>query len=491
MSKISAPTSNNAVVTTDGARYDGARHDAARYDAAVPAVVITAMSILDSTVVAEVRRWIDNRSAGTDHDDDAPPDVTQFVEQAITIGAHAIGAAGSVRQTFDVQALLTEVETRTSQAGKDAATGAAATGAAQAVAEATERARTAIDESSKQTRDAFQTGVDAARRALGTELQRLVGGDNPELVTRLQPLLERFSGDLVDRARTQSEQLLAKVTQQFDTTDPTSPMAQQARTLATQHERLEKLLTERHGELSTQVGALSTAVTVFTAARAATASLRSRTTVKGGDYEDEIGIVLRDIAAGLGDEYVDTRSTTGLISRNKKGDGLFEVSGFDARIVIEAKDTAVRVGWRDYLDEAERNRGATASLGLAKSSAALDGHTFLVLGPRRLVMVFDPETDDPALLRTVVQLLRMSVIAAGRQDSAGLVEAGEKLTAALAALGRFSEVHKFATEIVRKAESIDTTTSRLESDLRRLLTDAQSALAAAADGPQTADAQAA
>lgn len=466
---------------------------AARFDSAVPAVVIDAMTVTDSTVIAEARRWIDGRPANPGPESADPPDVTEFVSQALTIGAHAIGAAGSVRQAVDVQSLLSEVETRAAQAGIDAAavTGTAAAEAAKSVGEATRQAKLAIDESSRQTRDAFRTGVDAARASLTEELNRLLGGDNPELATRLQPVLARFSGDLVDRARTQSEQLLAKVTQQFDTTDPTSPMAQQARTLAAQHERLEKVLTDRHGELSTQVAALSTAVTFFTAARAATASLRRQTPVKGGDYENEIGVVLRDIAAGLGDEYVDTSSKVGAISGNKKGDGVLEFSGLDARIVIEAKDTAVRVGWRDYLDEAERNRGAAASLGLAKSAAALDGHTFLVLGPRRLVMVFDPEIDDPALLRTVIQVLRMSAIAAGRQDSAGVVEAGEKLTDALAALGRFSEVRKAATEIVRKAASIDSTTTHLETDLRRWLTDAQAALARAADGPLTSDSQAA
>lgn len=452
----------------------------ARFDASRPAVVIDSMTVTDGTVIAETRRWIDGRSS-TAEEPDAPPDVTEFVTQALTIGAHAIGAAGSVRQAVDVQQLLAEVEFRAVQAGKDAAaaTGTAAAEAARAVGDATRQAKLAIEESSKRTQDTLQSGVDAARTSLIHELDRLLGGESPELVTRLQPLLERFSGDLVDRARAQSEQLLTHVTRQFDTADPTSPMAQQARALATQHARLEQVIAERHGELSSQVGALSTAVTALAAAREATAALRRRTTVKGGDYEDAIGAVLGEIAAGLGDEYRDTRDTTGLISRCKKGDGVLELSGLDCRIVVEAKDTAVRIGWRDYLDEAERNRGAVASLGLARASAALGDQPFLVLGPRRLVMAFDPETDDPTLLRTVVQLLRMAAMTTARQDDAGIAEAGEKLTAALAALQRFSDLRKVATEIVRKAESIDGTTTRLERELRRLLTAAQAGLSSA------------
>lgn len=38
------------------------------------------------------------------------------------------------------------------------------------------------------------------------------------------------------------------------------------------------------------------------------------------------------------------------------------------------------------------------------------------LGPRRIVLAFDPDTDNPDLLRTVVQLLRISARAASMRD---------------------------------------------------------------------------
>src|SRR3954463_15691846 len=111
---------------------------------------------------------------------------------------------------------------------------------------------------------------------------------------------------------------------------------------------------------------------------------------------------MHGIAAGLGDEYTETGATVGQLSRAKKGDGLLDLSGGSARLVLEMTDSN-RTGWTAYLDEAERNRGANASLGLVRHIDQNAGQTFRSLGNRRVVMAFDPGNDDPELLRTVVQ----------------------------------------------------------------------------------------
>ncbi|MGH3976306.1 MAG: hypothetical protein ACRDS9_23735 [Pseudonocardiaceae bacterium] len=72
---------------------------------------------------------------------------------------------------------------------------------------------------------------------------------------------------------------------------------------------------------------------------------------------------MEQIAAGLGDEYADTGAIPGTIARNKKGDGVLTINGGSARIVLEMTNSK-RSSWNDYLDEAERNRAAVASLGL-------------------------------------------------------------------------------------------------------------------------------
>ena len=46
--------------------------------------------------------------------------------------------------------------------------------------------------------------------------------------------------------------------------------------------------------------------------------------------------------------------------------------------------------WNGYLDEAERNRDAVASLGIVPDLAANVGQSLRVLGPRRLVLAYTP-----------------------------------------------------------------------------------------------------
>jgi hypothetical protein len=102
---------------------------------------------------------------------------------------------------------------------------------------------------------------------------------------------------------------------------------------------------------------------------------------------------MQQIAVGLGDEYTDTRAVTGVIPRYKKDDGLLTLNDGDAHVVLEMTDS-VRAKWTDYLDEAERHREATASLGLVRELSQNEGQSIRVLGSRRIVMVFDPANDD-------------------------------------------------------------------------------------------------
>jgi hypothetical protein len=90
------------------------------------------------------------------------------------------------------------------------------------------------------------------------------------------------------------------------------------------------------------------------------------------------------------------------VARSKKGDGVLTVNGGAARLVLEMSDST-RTVWNDYLDEAERNREASASLGLVPSPAQNGGHSIRCLGSRRIVMAFDPESGPVAAIPTVPQ----------------------------------------------------------------------------------------
>jgi len=310
---------------------------------------------------------------------------------------------------------------------------------------------------------------------LSDEIHRLVGGEHPELLTRLAPLLEKFGRDLDERSDKQTSALIDRVVRQFDPADPTSPMSKHASELARQQASLTATLETNHRALEVKVDELSRAIKVAKSA----AAIASVTTLKGESYAQGIHRVMIQIAAGLGDEYSDTSSTAGLISRCKKGDAVLAIDGGRVNVVLEMTDST-RTVWNPYLDEAERNRNAQASLGLVRSPDQLHGNGLQSYGSRRIVLAFDPENDDPDLLRTVVQLLRLGALsAAARQDSGEIQTAQEKVAEALALLGKIDGIKTTAGQIKRSATEIDTESDSLATDLARLLSQAQSALAGA------------
>ena len=138
---------------------------------------------------------------------------------------------------------------------------------------------------------------------------------------------------------------------------------------------------------------------------------------------------------------------TGAIQRCKKGDGVLTVAGGEARVVIEMHDSSDGRIWNDYLDEAERNREAAASIEIVRNPVQNKGQTVRVLRARRVVLAFDPAADDSDLLRTVIQLMRVSALAASsRRDVEGLEIAEEQIRAALALIDRVTRSAGFGLD---------------------------------------------
>lgn len=370
--------------------------DAASFDPAQSAVVIEHFIVTDSEVVTEARRWsTGRRGSAVASEEMAGADLGAFVTQAMAVGARAIAGAGSAQDTFELERLVAEVGTKTVESSARAAdaTAKAAASAAETMGKAADAARKAIAETEAATRKGFSETVDASTKMLRDEVERLVGGENPELLAKLGPVLDAAGRKMGEQAFEQMDKLLAKVSRQFDPADPTSPFAKQAAALADQQRALTTSMDRNHLALVGKVEELATAVKVTSAAKTAAASLARVTPLKGETYAGGIHLVMEQIAAGLGDEYLDTGTVTGAIARSKKGDGVLTLCGGQARVVLEMTDSP-RTGWNAYLDEAERNRDAVASLGLVREAACNGGHTIRVLGPRRIVMAFDPETDD-------------------------------------------------------------------------------------------------
>jgi hypothetical protein len=102
-----------------------------------------------------------------------------------------------------------------------------------------------------------------------------------------------------------------------------------------------------------------------------------------------------------------------------------------------------------------------------------------------VVMAFDPETDDPDLLRTAVLLLRTVALAATtRRGAEHIATAEEKLTEAVTQLENLDEV-KIVGSIQKNAGKIESTCTGMNLSIQRLLTDALAALTEAASDTQS------
>ncbi len=111
-----------------------------------------------------------------------------------------------------------------------------------------------------------------------------------------------------------------------------------------------------------------------------------------------------------------------------------------------------------------------------------------VLGPCRIVASFDPDHDDPQLLRTIVMLLRTVAIAAtARTGAAEIATAEEKIAEALSQLDKINTVKKLASGIQKNASKIDSECAGIRAAIERLLNLALSALGGAASANATDD----
>lgn len=452
------------------------------YNAVTSTIIVTDLQVNQPAVTQEALRWsTGTRGAAVAASDLEGCDLAPFVIQALTVGATAINAAGGAQDTYNLEQLIQDVGHRTTEASQRAAesTAKVTTAAADAMDKATTTARKSLAESSEASKKAISETVSSARKDLRNELTRLFGGEDAEFVARLQPVLDDFTAKLTKRTDEHTSSMFEKATKALNPDDPTSPIAKQMAAFDKRHTELVEQSAKQNDELKTKVSELTKAIEVQRAAAAATKAAANVTPIKGASYEDNAGAVIAALATGFGDEYIATGTTTGAIPYCKKGDGVLCVADSGAKVVVEMHTSSgQKRGWGDYLDEAERNRGAAASLGLVPTVDENEGHRVRTIGSRRIVMAFDPETDDQSLLHTVICLLRAASVAASTRDDDGEVEtARERIGEALDALGRLDEIQKVAGQIKKSGDKVATQADGLQTTLNRLLLQAQTALA--------------
>lgn len=452
------------------------------YDPTTPALIITDLTVEHPAITQEALRWpTGSRGPAVAAGDLVDVDLTAFAVQALTVGATAITAAGGAQDSHNLEQLIHDVGARTAEATQRAAesTTKVTAEAAKTMDKATSQVRKSLSESSEASKKAISDTVATARKELREELTRLFGGDDPEFINRLQPVLEEFTTKLTKRTDEHTARMFEKATRALNPDDPASPLAKQMSSFDKRHIEFAAQSAKQSEALTAKVAELTKAIEVQKAAVAATKAASNVTPIKGATYEENAGAVLSALATGFGDEYLATGSTAGRLPRCKKGDGVLSISDSSAKIVVEmSATTGQRRSWGEYLDEAERNREAAASLGLVPSIEENDGQRIRVIGGRRLVLAFDPDNDDTALLHTVLCLLRAASLAVNARDNRGEVTtAKERLDEALEALDRLNTIQKLAGQIRKSSDKIATEGDGLHTTLNRLLLQAQTALA--------------
>jgi predicted outer membrane protein len=454
----------------------------AYFDEAAGAIVVNHLLVRDKDVNREACRWTSGeRGPAVDNPELlAAADLSEFIAEAVKIGAHALAATGQAQDSRALERMLKEVGEKASESTVKAAeqTERVVKAATDTVVRAAADAKKAIVESDEASRSEFVKAVGAAKTELNSAVRSLLGGDQPELLERLEPLLDKFGTTLDMRSKASIADVVASAVKQFDPADPTSPMAKHNAEFEARQKQLTDQIGKNHDFVVQRINDISTTLKI----QDARATLSAVTPIKGETFEAEVFAALSTIATGLGDEYTDTSTTVGAVSRSKKGDGLLHVDGGVTRVVVEITDS-VRTGWGSYLDEAERNRRACASLGLVRSPEQNGGHTVRTLGARRIVLAFDPTVDDHDLLRTVIMLLRAAALSAtSRRGDDRIDTAEEKLAEAIAQLDKLDEIKKAAGSIHKSADKVETGCTAVRSGIERLLADALAALADAKDG---------
>jgi hypothetical protein len=452
-----------------------------------PLLVVRTMCLMDEAVVREARHWTTGRRGPAVESVSADADLSVFLTEAVVLGSRALAAMGQSGEARAVEAMLREVGEKTASATGEAAqlTQRTVSAAVETMDKATTAAKRSITEAEERSRRELTAAVDAAQKSIVAEMQRTLGGENPALVERLKPLLDAFGTSVGESARSATDGLLRHAVKQFDPADPTSPVAKLASALAQQQEVVTAKLDKNHAELAVAVAELATVIKV----ERGKSNVVHLTTLKGRPFEDSVGGLLRELAAGLGDEYAVTGTSAGRLPNSKKGDAVLHVGGADVRVVIEVTDSTARRQWVPYFDEAERNRDAVAALGVVRTIEQNGGQHVRVLGPRRVVVAFDPEQDEPELLRTVIQLLRAAALAASaRSGAAEVTTATEHIAAATAQLSVIDHIKKAAAGIQKSGLAIEGDCAKVTTGIRRSLDLALAALGAVGADTQPSEA---
>lgn len=179
-------------------------HRAAYLDEDATTLVVEHLTVRDKDVIREAQRWTTGERGPVVDDTQvlATADLSEFVSEAVKIGAHAPSATGQAQDARVLEQMLKDVgEKATASTTKAAeATQRTVKDASETMAKAAADARKAITDADAATRKQFTESITSAKTDLQNEVRKVLGGENPELLERLQPVLDKFGVDLDAKA---------------------------------------------------------------------------------------------------------------------------------------------------------------------------------------------------------------------------------------------------------------------------------------------------
>jgi hypothetical protein len=223
----------------------------------------------------------------------------------------------------------------------------------------------------------------------------------------------------------------------------------------------------------------------------AESDLRSRTYLKGGDFEDSLQQILDEIVRQTPNNVEYTGDKTGQIGRDV-GDFVVHLADTGQNIVVEAKTESYSTqNIKDEMEHALQNRDAAYGLFVTDSLENLPRTKtgwFHEFPDQNTVVVAMSESDDediePGYLRIAFNWARMRAVQAYAEVGSGFdpEELQSELNEIEEDITRFQTVRGQCTEIRKSRESIEETLDSIESDIQNRLAAIEAELTKASEG---------
>lgn len=345
--------------------------------------------------------------------------------------------------------------------------------------------------------ETIKNAVETAQKGIGTSLvsvtdtikseMKMLTADDGNLNLTINKVMKDFAKDVessiagedapVRKAiSTSLEAMLKRLNESVD------------KSLKSQNEGIEKLLDPENPTsplrgLRTQLDGITQIVRDLQQAEQienAEDAIKDNAPIGGVEYEKRAVDALISIVNSLGDTCESTGATEGFVKRSRKGDAVAEFNtsiGQKVRIVVEAKDSALTVkDWRKEMSGSRDNRRAEGFIGLCKSTTLMPnaGQRIWIDDMKSVVIAFDPDYDDPELLRSIYQFVKLTTMTRsgelGENQAAKLLD---HINSSIATIAKFNEANRNLTGLETSTKSLRTILGDIRTVLELELVEAQ------------------